>query len=215
MYVLGWWDVYAHTRMLFWYLYPKLQSNDGNEQQNNNLPWVHNYFALIHALVCFLQDIIYPFIEGILPNGPYPLCLRMADRTLLAGYPRHDDGTTIPTPRIPLFMLCWLRHDLLTMTCQHKKMWKELVNALDIDFIHGHIDAWSCKNASHLTEKTTRCHANHIHSRHQGFDLIIIIYVTTHYHSPFTLCFVNWCLTIACLLLLLSHYWLWTHVSIG
>ena len=26
--------------------------------------------------------------EGILPKGPYPPCLRMADRVLLAGYPR-------------------------------------------------------------------------------------------------------------------------------
>ena len=28
-----------------------------------------------------------PHIEGILPKGPYPPCLRMADRALLAGYP--------------------------------------------------------------------------------------------------------------------------------
>ena len=28
------------------------------------------------------------YIEGILPKGPYPPCLRMADRVLLAGYPR-------------------------------------------------------------------------------------------------------------------------------
>ena len=28
------------------------------------------------------------YFEGILPKGPYPPCLRMADRTLLAGYPR-------------------------------------------------------------------------------------------------------------------------------
>ena len=27
-------------------------------------------------------------VDGILPRGPYPLCLRMADRALLAGYPR-------------------------------------------------------------------------------------------------------------------------------
>ena len=30
------------------------------------------------------------YIEGILPKGPYPPCLRMADRALLAGYPRHE-----------------------------------------------------------------------------------------------------------------------------
>ena len=29
-------------------------------------------------------------IEGILPKGPYPPCLRMADKALLAGYPRSD-----------------------------------------------------------------------------------------------------------------------------
>ena len=28
-------------------------------------------------------------IYGILPKGPYPPCLRMADRALLAGYPRY------------------------------------------------------------------------------------------------------------------------------
>ena len=27
-------------------------------------------------------------VDGILPKGPYPPCLRMADRALLAGYPR-------------------------------------------------------------------------------------------------------------------------------
>ena len=33
-----------------------------------------------------------PYIEGILPKGPYPPCLRMADRALLAGYPRYGLG---------------------------------------------------------------------------------------------------------------------------
>ena len=27
-------------------------------------------------------------IDGILPKGPYPPCLRMADRALVAGYPQ-------------------------------------------------------------------------------------------------------------------------------
>ena len=30
-----------------------------------------------------------PFIDGILPKRPYPPCLCMADRALLAGYPRY------------------------------------------------------------------------------------------------------------------------------
>ena len=32
---------------------------------------------------------MHPYIDGILPTGPYPPCLRMADRARLAGYPRH------------------------------------------------------------------------------------------------------------------------------
>ena len=35
-----------------------------------------------------MNDQHNPQIEGILPKGPYPPCLRMADRALLAGYPR-------------------------------------------------------------------------------------------------------------------------------
>ena len=31
---------------------------------------------------------IYQEFDGNLPKGPYPPCLRMADRALLAGYPR-------------------------------------------------------------------------------------------------------------------------------
>ena len=33
-------------------------------------------------------------VEGILPKGPYPPCLRMADRALLAEYPRSVSLTT-------------------------------------------------------------------------------------------------------------------------
>ena len=35
-----------------------------------------------------LIDFYYIHVDGILPKGPYPPCLRMADRSLLAGYPR-------------------------------------------------------------------------------------------------------------------------------
>ena len=34
-------------------------------------------------------------IEGILPKGPYPPCLRMADRAFLAGYPRYSSDNYI------------------------------------------------------------------------------------------------------------------------
>ena len=33
----------------------------------------------------------HPYIEGILPKGPYPPYLGMADRALLAGHPRYDE----------------------------------------------------------------------------------------------------------------------------
>ena len=32
---------------------------------------------------------VHMYMEGILPNGPYPPCLCMADRALLAGYLRY------------------------------------------------------------------------------------------------------------------------------
>ena len=40
-------------------------------------------------------DMSVPYIEGILPKGSYPPCLRMADRALLAGYPRHIQTVVI------------------------------------------------------------------------------------------------------------------------
>ena len=33
---------------------------------------------------------VYSYIDGILPKGLFPPCLRMADSALLAGYPRHE-----------------------------------------------------------------------------------------------------------------------------
>ena len=35
------------------------------------------------------EQLWYMYIEGILPKGPYPPCLRIADRALLAGYLRY------------------------------------------------------------------------------------------------------------------------------
>ena len=43
--------------------------------------WVHYIFIRAWHL--------YATVDGILPKGPYPPCLRMADRALLAGYPRN------------------------------------------------------------------------------------------------------------------------------
>ena len=47
-----------------------------------------------HMLNCFKE------IDGILPKGPYPPCLRMADRALLSGYPRNEN--------VPLYLLAFL-----------------------------------------------------------------------------------------------------------
>ena len=44
-------------------------------------------------LTAFLHrapNLLLCVIDGILPKGPYPPCLRMADRALLAGYPRNE-----------------------------------------------------------------------------------------------------------------------------
>ena len=38
--------------------------------------------------VCFSWNQVRGHFEGTMPKGPYPPCLRMSDRALLAGYPR-------------------------------------------------------------------------------------------------------------------------------
>ena len=48
-------------------------------------------YALLDAIGRTSSDILneHPDIDGILPKGPYPPCLRMADKALLGGYPRY------------------------------------------------------------------------------------------------------------------------------
>ena len=48
-------------------------------------------YAMIGIMVrnTFANLVRVPQIEGILPKGSYPPCWRMADRALLAGYPRN------------------------------------------------------------------------------------------------------------------------------
>ena len=54
-------------------------------------------FCACHHSSVFIECGVFHWehIDSILPKGPYPPCLRMADRALLAGYPRY----------IPLFDL--------------------------------------------------------------------------------------------------------------
>ena len=50
-----------------------------------------NWIVVILSWLSKNNSAFYGFFtqfDGILPKGPYPPCLRMADRTLLAGYPR-------------------------------------------------------------------------------------------------------------------------------
>ena len=55
----------------------------------------HAAMGPTHAWWCGQPCLLPPnhghsYIDGILPKGPYPPCLRMADRALLAGYPRYQ-----------------------------------------------------------------------------------------------------------------------------
>ena len=43
----------------------------------------------------FTSSVNLSYIEGILPKGPYPPYPRMADRALLAGYPRYSTNKTL------------------------------------------------------------------------------------------------------------------------
>ena len=57
-------------------------------------------------------------INGILPKGPYPPCLRMADRSLLAGYHRYIHMTDqIPFSPTELAVFT-KKHDLGTRYCK-------------------------------------------------------------------------------------------------
>ena len=57
-----------------------------------SLQWCMNYHGLLHHVIMTLHCIVLQLInklyfDGILPKGPYPPCLRMADKALLAGHP--------------------------------------------------------------------------------------------------------------------------------
>ena len=51
------------------------------------------------------------YINVILPKGPYPPCLRIADRALLAGYPRYIDDNNYRNIKC---MKRWLYNELQT-----------------------------------------------------------------------------------------------------
>ena len=69
--------------------------------------WWATWETLIHINVTLTSSgtTIASHIEGMLPKGPYPPCLRMADRALLAGYPRYASRRrNLPATRPRLFL---------------------------------------------------------------------------------------------------------------
>ena len=59
------------------------------------------YIKSWNQLFCGVKTLNAPYIDGILPKGPYPPGLRMADRVLVAGYPRYFISTLPPHPPPP------------------------------------------------------------------------------------------------------------------
>ena len=51
--------------------------------------------AALYWLVSGTTDDRSSTFDGILPKGPYPPCLRMADRAVLAGYPRNEESASM------------------------------------------------------------------------------------------------------------------------
>ena len=75
----------------------------------------------------------HQYIDGILPKGPYPPCLRMADRALLAGYPRYmPDWFILP---LTFWAKCylWSKNDKLISTfCRFAQDYRIHINLLQI-----------------------------------------------------------------------------------
>ena len=145
MHVLEWRTVAVLVRGLFWCLFPKLRSNEGNKH---------------HTRVS---------IETVRHESTYIILFLTRHNE-----PISDDKTLIFThrPRVSLarFSFCWWRHHRLPMTSPWPDNcdvipWIVIPNSLDIDFIHGDIHGRSCKKRFRLTTtfKTDSCrHANFV-----------------------------------------------------
>ena len=95
IYVLEWRTVDAHTRELFWFLFPELCCNQGNNHKIT-LEWAHKQFVTrVLTLFYFLHDIT---------NPQMPIYIK----------------TTIFTHRLCVslarFTFCWWRQNWLLMT---------------------------------------------------------------------------------------------------
>ena len=69
---------------------------------------------ILHRLTLNSQRPCDAYIEGILPKGPYLSCVIMADRALLAGYPRYEPVRLVIACSVPSYNTdhCWFIVDL-------------------------------------------------------------------------------------------------------
>ena len=66
-----------------------------NESQKSTQNWPNKHKNIKHHLELLA---LCAYIDGILPKGPYPPCLCMADKALLVGYPRYVPYVYIQHP---------------------------------------------------------------------------------------------------------------------
>ena len=88
------WNGKVHTQIIlssFWVLNAVI-SIAGDAKVIGETTFSFRYTVHHKGYLCTMFTLCYglaqAYFEGILPKGPYPPCLRMADRALLAGYPR-------------------------------------------------------------------------------------------------------------------------------
>ena len=96
--LLVWWSREPkHQHLWYWHWFPiiswMLLHDKGQKLMDMPLHLIRHCnctkSAPINGLVS-LQHWLFGHIKGILPKGPYPPCLHMADRALLAGYHQHQ-----------------------------------------------------------------------------------------------------------------------------
>ena len=132
MHVLKWQTVSALTGGLFWCLFTKLRSNEGNEHLNNTQLSAET----VHHESTYITIFLSRHNESINDN-------------------KNDNIYTSSTCLTPLVFCLW-RHNRLLMTSQWADIcdvntWIMISNSLDINYIHGDIHGWSCKKSNFLT----------------------------------------------------------------
>ena len=101
-----------------------------------------------------LNEHTYP--EGILPKGPYPPCLRMADRALLAGYPRITQWAHVPGSN-PLYVMAQQGRDEKSLDnfevfMINEKPWHHVIQV----FWNGHICIYPFGKMIHFDTSTAQ-----------------------------------------------------------